>query len=123
MNVMRTRRSQSSSNLVPTRHKTVLLHEAIDMLDIDEREVVVDATLGGGGHAKEIVKRLGPEGLFIGFDLDSDAINRAEAAIVNSRPRSLLINANFRNLTEELLARGIRHIDKALFDLGWSSDQ
>jgi 16S rRNA (cytosine1402-N4)-methyltransferase len=131
MIVMRTRRSQSSSNLVSprfsteleTRHQSVLLHEAIDFLAIGEQDIVVDATLGGAGHAKEITKRLGRGGFFVGFDLDSDAINRAEARLAAVAPHIDLINANFADLYKELTSRGIEQIDKALFDLGWSSDQ
>lgn len=133
---MRTRRSQSSSDPVPSSarhssferrrpslHRSVLLHEALEALDVRTNETVVDATLGGAGHAKEIVRQLGPGGLFIGFDLDSDAVSRAKAALKGSVPRVMLINANFRNLANELKSRGITTIDKALFDLGWSSDQ
>ncbi|HEY4487786.1 MAG TPA: 16S rRNA (cytosine(1402)-N(4))-methyltransferase RsmH [Candidatus Paceibacterota bacterium] len=128
---MRTRRSESSSNLVSThsptslgtKHQSVLLHEAVDSLDIHPGETVLDATLGGGGHAQEIVKRLGRSGLFIGFDLDSDAIGRTETRLSDSVARTVLINGNFRDLRQELEERGIKTIDKALFDLGWSSDQ
>lgn len=123
MNVMRTRRSESSSNLVPTKHQSVLLQKSVEMLDIHEDDTVVDATLGGAGHAGKIVQMLGARGLFIGFDLDSDAIDRAEALFTNARPKVVLINANFANLFQELETRGISRIDKALFDLGWSSDQ
>src|SRR3989338_4702082 len=136
MNVMRTRRSESSSNLVPprsaeaasdaakaTRHQSVLLHEAIDALDIRESDTVVDATLGGAGHAKKIVDKLGRGGFFVGFDLDSDAVSRAEAALADAAPRVELINANFADMRQELRARDISTIDKAIFDLGWSSDQ
>lgn len=133
---MRTRRSRSSSDPVPssarrsslgrrrpTQHRSVLLHEAVSALAISPKDIVVDATLGGSGHAKEIVSKLGPGGLFVGFDLDSDAVGRAEAALRGCAPRVELINANFRNIKGELRERGIERIDKALFDLGWSSDQ
>lgn len=134
MIVMRTRRSQSSSNPVPTRsaeahsakatqHQAVLLHEVVDSLDIHHGDSVVDATLGGAGHAKSIVQKLGRGGFFVGFDLDSDAISRAEVALKDAEPTVTLINANFKELFHELEARDITHIDKALFDLGWSSDQ
>src|SRR3989344_5236336 len=136
MNVMRTRRSESSSNLVPprsaeaasdaakaTRHQSVLLHEAIDALDIRESDTVVDATLGGAGHAKKIVDKLGRGGFFVGFDLDSDAIDRAEVLLADAAPKKVLINANFADMREELETRGINTIDRVLFDLGWSSDQ
>jgi len=122
-NVMRTRRSQFSGNLVPSAHQSVLLQEAIDSLVIAADDVVVDATLGGAGHAKVIAKALGKEGVLIGFDLDADAIERARKALVNVAPAVHLIEANFRNLQKELEARGIKRITKALFDLGWSSYQ
>ncbi|HEY4517211.1 MAG TPA: 16S rRNA (cytosine(1402)-N(4))-methyltransferase RsmH [Candidatus Paceibacterota bacterium] len=140
---MRTRRSQSSSDPVsssldvardkspywPTTasggsaHKTVLLHEAVEALSISPEDIVVDATLGGGGHAQEIVARLRRGGVFVGFDLDQDAVRRAEARLKGSDAQVVLINANFRNLGAELRARGIERIDAALFDLGWSADQ
>ena len=139
MNVMRTRRSQSSSNLVQNspstsldaardkllgvKHQSVLLHEAIEMLDIQPNDTVVDATLGRAGHAREIIKKLGRGGLFIGFDLDSDAISRAEARLTDTLAKKVLINTNFADLHRELSKRDIHAIDKALFDLGWSSDQ
>jgi len=134
---MRTRLIFSSSNPVPSkhrpstqlgvsresRHKAVLLHEAVDALDVGIDDIVVDATLGAAGHAKAITQNLGREGLFIGFDLDSDAVNRAEVALAGVRCKRFLINANFRDLKNELEKREISRIDKALFDLGWSSDQ
>lgn len=109
--------------MLGTRHRSVLLHEAVKALDISSNDIVVDATLGGSGHAREIAAKLGPGGSFIGFDLDSDAVSRAKASLRGCTPRVELINANFRNIKEELRQRGIERIDKALFDLGWGSDQ
>lgn len=120
---MRTRRSQSSSDPVSEVHRPVLLHEAIHSLDIKPGDTVVDATLGGAGHAKAIVEKLGHGGTFIGFDLDSDAIHRAEVALAGAAPKVDLINANFRHIKRELEGRGVEKIDKALFDLGWSAYQ
>src|SRR4051812_11121612 len=106
-NVMRTRRTPSSSNLVPPKgpstdlgikHQAVLLHEAVSALAIEKGDIVVDATLGAAGHAEEIAKKLGPEGLFVGFDLDSDAIQRAQVSLAEATPRVLCIAANFRHL-------------------------
>jgi 16S rRNA (cytosine1402-N4)-methyltransferase len=93
------------------------------MLAIQKTDTVVDATLGGAGHAREIAAVLGHEGFFIGFDLDSDAIDRAEAALSDASTRKLFINANFRTMKKELEDRGVTQIDKALFDLGWSATQ
>jgi 16S rRNA (cytosine1402-N4)-methyltransferase len=131
-NVMRTRPIQSSSDPVPSQgHRSVLLQEAIDLLDIQESDTVVDATLGGAGHAKEIVARLGTAGTFIGFDLDHDAIARAEIALAGAKCKVELIEKNFREMGNALKsfrdssgpARSVREIDKAIFDLGWSSFQ
>ena len=105
------------------RHIPVLLHEAIEFLDIQPTDTVVDATLGGAGHAKEIVARQDARGTFIGFDLDEDAIARAQKALARAEPRVILIESNFRELGRALGARGVRVIDKAFFDLGWSSFQ
>lgn len=131
INVMRTRRSQSSSDPVLSSepehgsktHPPVLLQEAIDSLDIHEGDVVVDATLGGAGHAKKIAERLDTKGVLIGFDLDEEAIVRAKEALAETKPTVHLIQANFRNLSDEITKLGIPLITKALFDLGWSGFQ
>ena len=130
---MRTRHIGSSSDLVPSnkhlstnlevRHTTVLLHEAIEQLSIKPTDTVVDGTLGGAGHARIIADQLTSDGTFIGFDLDTDAISRAQAALADSKARVFLIESNFKNIETELLARGIPAIDKALYDLGWSAFQ
>ena len=128
---MRTRHIGSSSDLVPSkpaskdsgRHQTVLLHEAIEELSIKPTDTVVDATLGGAGHARVIADLLDKKGTFIGFDLDADAIARAQVALADVKPRTFLIEANFRNIEVELATRGITTIDKALYDLGWSAFQ
>ena len=126
---MRTRRSQSSSDPVSSKafssggHRSVLLHEAVESLAIAPHDVVVDATLGGGGHAKRIAEKLGKKGMFIGFDLDGAAIERSREALAGTLPRTHFFQENFRNLSVKLEEAGIPHITKALFDLGWSSYQ
>jgi 16S rRNA (cytosine1402-N4)-methyltransferase len=109
--------------MASTEHQSVLLHEAIQQLDIQRDDVVLDATLGGAGHAAEITQRLGAEGVFIGFDLDQDAIVRAQEALAPAKYEKHLIKANFRDATSVLHKIGIKSISKALFDLGWSSYQ
>ncbi|MEK7134089.1 MAG: 16S rRNA (cytosine(1402)-N(4))-methyltransferase RsmH [Patescibacteria group bacterium] len=129
---MRTRRSQFSSDLVSSAsaqdreksgHKSVLLHEAIVGLAIRADDTVVDATLGGAGHARAIAVLLGAEGMLIGIDADHDAVERARTALAGVAPKTLCIEGNFRDLAVELQSHDVKQIDKALFDLGWSSYQ
>lgn len=131
---MRTRRSQSSSNPVSSAafanasasrdgHQSVLLHESLEQLDIQPGDTVVDATLGGGGHARALSEALGSKGTLIGFDLDSDAIERAKDGLKDSRCRVHLVETNFRRMSEELMKLDVTQITKVLFDLGWSSYQ
>jgi 16S rRNA (cytosine1402-N4)-methyltransferase len=116
--VPKTTASQSSG------HRTVLLHEVIENLCIQSGDTVVDATLGGAGHARAIAKKLGVKGTLVGFDLDESAIERAKTALEDIRkPAIHLVNANFRNLRAELAKLGVTQIDKVLFDLGWSGYQ
>src|SRR3989338_2208021 len=124
--VMRTRSFKSSGNSMSSNdgHRAVLLHEAIGQLGIKSGDIVVDATLGGGGHAKAIAESLGKGGMLIGMDLDQDAVERARTALKDfSKPKIHLVAANFRNLSSELAKLGVTKIDKALFDLGWSGYQ
>ncbi len=121
---MRTRAVKFSSNPVSSPgHVPVLLHESIAGLAIGKDDVVVDATLGGAGHAHAIANALSKKGTLIGFDVDHDAIERAEKILAGVAPKVHFLEANFRNLGNELPQRGIKRIDKALFDLGWSSYQ
>ena len=120
---MRTRRQRSSSDPVMQSHRPVLLHESLENLAIEPDDVVLDATLGGAGHAQEIVKRLGANGMFIGIDADKDAIARAEEALKGAAAKVILIHGNFRDIESHLGKHEIQHVTKALFDLGWSSFQ
>ena len=99
-------------------HKPVLLTETVQGLNIQPNGVYVDVTFGGGGHAKEILKRLGAEGKLIAFDQDKDAL---ENAIDDTR--FLLINENFRNLKRFLRFYGHKEVDGILGDFGVSSHQ
>lgn len=92
------------------------------MLAIQAGDTVVDATLGGAGHAREIHARIGAHGKLIAFDADADAITRAHGQFGNDM-NVVLVNSNFRTLRAELESRNIASIDRALFDLGWSAYQ
>jgi len=95
----------------------------VECLDLKPDDVVLDATLGGAGHAREIITHLGPQGTFIGFDADEAAVRRAEEAVLSVAPTVHLAHANFRTIRDVLTERGVGHLSKALFDLGWSGYQ
>lgn len=99
-------------------HNPVLLKETVDGLNIKPDGVYVDVTFGGGGHSREILSRLGPEGKLIGFDQDKDALVNAM-----DDERFLLINQNFRFLKKFLRFHGFRTVDGILGDFGVSSHQ
>lgn len=102
-------------------HKSVLLEEAINSLNIKEDGIYVDATLGYGGHSGEILKRL-KKGKLFAFDQDDYAINYCKEKFSNN-DNIIIIKSNFANLKEELAKHGINKIDGILFDLGVSSVQ
>jgi len=104
-------------------HRSVLLHEAIELLAIHSDDTVVDATLGGAGHALAIAEKLGKGGTLIGIDADYDAILRGRELLAGAKATVHLVEANFRDLSAELQKLGITTVDKILFDLGWSSFQ
>ncbi|WP_324025592.1 16S rRNA (cytosine(1402)-N(4))-methyltransferase RsmH [Maribacter sp. BPC-D8] len=99
-------------------HNPVLLKESVDGLNIKEDGIYVDVTFGGGGHSKEILKRLGKEGRLYAFDQDEDA-----QANTLGDPRFTLIAENFRYITQFLKFYGIKKVDGILADYGVSSHQ
>jgi 16S rRNA (cytosine1402-N4)-methyltransferase len=99
-------------------HNPVLLKESIDALSIREDGVYVDVTFGGGGHSREILKRLGSEGRLFAFDQDPDALGN----LIDDE-RFVLIPENFRFISRFLRFHRIRKVDGVLADLGVSSHQ
>ncbi|HCC88011.1 MAG TPA: 16S rRNA (cytosine(1402)-N(4))-methyltransferase [Prevotella sp.] len=97
-------------------HIPVLLKESIDGLAINPDGVYVDVTFGGGGHSREILRRLGDNGHLFSFDQDADAENN----IVDD-PRLTFVHSNFRWLSNWMRYYGVEHIDGLLADLGVSS--
>lgn len=104
-------------------HVSVLLHEAIDGLDIKNGDIFVDGTLGGGGHSEEVAKRFGNSVVMIGIDLDPEAIERASARLSPLNPNIQYIQGSFRNIDNLLETSGIKSVDKILLDIGLSSNQ
>lgn len=103
-------------------HITVLQQEAISALALQSASVVVDATLGAGGHAQEMLKVLGKDGTYIGFDADDKAITYAKETL-KGKATIKLVHENFANLDTVLTEQGIGTVDAVLADLGWRTDQ
>ena len=103
------------------KHKSVLLNESIDNLDIKVDGVYVDATLGFGGHSLEILKRIN-KGFLFAFDQDSEAIEYSTERLKDYK-NFKIIKSNFANMKECLLEEGITKVDGILFDIGVSSMQ
>ena len=99
-------------------HKPVLLHESINGLKINPKGCYVDLTFGGGGHSREVLKKLGKNGKLIAFDQDQDA----EANVPDDK-RVIFVGTNFRYLKHYLRYHSIDKVDGILADLGISSHQ
>ncbi len=105
------------------RHKSVLLRETMEYLKINPDGIYVDGTLGGGGHAYEICRRLSPNGKLIGIDQDEDAVRAAASRLSEFQDRTEIVRSNYRQMPEVLSERGIGQVDGILLDLGVSSYQ
>ncbi len=105
------------------RHISVLLHESIDGLRVKPGDVVVDGTLGGGGHTLEIIRRFGKDVKIICFDLDKDAISRSKKIIDETVSDVTFETTGFQNIDIVLDKLGIKKVDRILLDLGLSSFQ
>lgn len=103
-------------------HKTVLLDEAVDMLNVKEDGIYVDATTGGGGHSSLILSKLTTGHLYC-FDQDEYAFTRTKERLDAIGSNYTFVHSNFVNLKEELNKLGIEHIDGIIYDLGVSSFQ
>lgn len=104
-------------------HKSVLLTETIESLNIRPDGIYVDGTLGGGGHAYEVLKRLGPKGRLIGIDQDADAIRAAGERLAPFGDRVTIVRSNYRNIGEVLAGLSVEKADGIYLDLGVSSYQ
>ena len=104
-------------------HKSVLLEETIESLDIKPDGIYVDGTLGGGGHSLEILKKLGDKGRLIGIDQDGDAIAFASERLKEYEDKTSLVHSNYSNIKSILSELGIDKVDGILLDLGVSSYQ
>jgi 16S rRNA (cytosine1402-N4)-methyltransferase len=104
-------------------HAPVLLEESLGWLALSSHSLVVDGTVGGGGHADAILARSAPDGRLIGLDRDETAIEAAKQRLARYGERVQLIHASFRDLRAVLDALGVDRVDGVLLDLGVSSHQ
>lgn len=104
-------------------HVSVLLHEAVDELQVKPSGIYVDGTLGGGGHSYEICKRLDSEGRLIGIDQDAEALEAAKKRLGEFKDRITLVKSNYERTNEVLKKQGIEKVDGIILDLGVSSYQ
>jgi len=104
-----------------SQHQPVLRDEVLHWLQPQRGQVLVDGTLGGGGHTRLLAEHIGPGGQIIALDRDPAALERAEAALAGMPIK--LVQCNFCDLPEVLRSIGIAAVDGILLDLGMSSDQ
>ena len=105
------------------KHKSVLLNETIDGLNIKPDGLYVDGTLGGGGHAYEVCRRLGEKGSIVGIDQDAAAIEAASARLKDFGEKVTIVRSNYCDMKSKLHELGIDKVDGIVLDLGVSSYQ
>ena len=110
-------------NVVEFKHKSVLLDETIENLNIKPDGIYVDGTLGGGGHAYEICRSLKEGGRLIGIDQDEDAIHAASTRLEPFKDKVTIVRDNYCNIKTVLCGLGIDRVDGIVLDLGVSSYQ
>lgn len=104
-------------------HKSVLLYETVDSLNIKPDGIYVDGTLGGGGHAFEVLSRLDSNGRLIGIDQDADAIAAATKRLEEFKDKVIIVRSNYDNMKQVLDEMGIQQVNGIYLDLGVSSYQ
>lgn len=104
------------------KHYSVMLHEAVDGLNIKPDGIYVDGTCGYAGHSSEVLKKLSSGHLYA-FDQDEDAIKDATIRLQQISSNFTIIHSNFVNMKEKLNELGVEKVDGILFDLGLSSPQ
>lgn len=104
-------------------HRPVLLHEVREWLNIQPGMVIVDGTLGDGGHSEMFCEAVGGDGLVIGIDRDPEALPAAHQRLHRFGKRFVAINGNFKDLSDLVPQVTDRPVDRVLLDLGWSTTQ
>lgn len=104
-------------------HIPVLPRESLELLQLEKGDVVVDGTLGSGGHAELIATAIGDSGTLIGLDVDEDALERSKKKLAAVKTKLHLVQANFRNVDSALKSIEVEGVNALFLDLGWSTDQ
>lgn len=104
-------------------HIPVLAEILVEQINLPTDAVMVDATIGQGGHSLLFAKKLSPNGLIIGMDVDEDALQKAQAVLKEAQCRIILLHSNFSQISEQLKEQGIEKVDFILADLGLCSAQ
>ncbi|MCP1108650.1 16S rRNA (cytosine(1402)-N(4))-methyltransferase RsmH [Ohessyouella blattaphilus] len=105
------------------KHTTVLLDETVDGLNVKPDGIYVDGTLGGGGHAYQVCKKLTGKGSIIGIDQDEEALKAAGTRLEDFGDKVTLIRSNYKDMQVKLLEIGVDKVDGIILDLGVSSYQ
>ncbi len=103
-------------------HKSVLLEETIDLLNVKGSGIYVDCTLGRGGHSGRLAEKL-TDGMLYAFDKDEQALKESAANLSSLKDRIVFIHSDFRNIREKLNGLGVMTVDGIMMDLGVSSPQ
>jgi len=123
MSLVMTADPETSYMEIPTGHIPIMVDEVRDLLALHPGQTVVDATLGGGGHAAMICEAISPSGHLIGLDQDQEALERARARLREFSVRQDFVKSNFRRLADVLGQVGVPLVDAVFLDIGVSSFQ
>src|SRR3990167_7427438 len=104
-------------------HKPVLLDDVLSQLKLRPGHVVVDATVGSGGHAQAILERIQPGGYLVAIDQDQEALTRAQERLKSVGGPYILKHSNFTRLDEILTSLNLSQVNAVFLDIGFSSDQ
>ena len=105
------------------KHIPVLLNEVIESLNPKPGNFFIDGTVDGGGHAREIIKKIEPGGIFLGIDWDESMVERLKESMESKKAKIILVHSNYKNIQEILKKNNLPKADGLLLDLGFSSEQ
>lgn len=104
-------------------HRSVLLDEVVEGLNLSPGNVVIDATVGTGGHAEAIAQRIGKTGMLLAIDVDEHSLALSRERLKDAPGKIIYVRGNFRHLKDLVREAGIREADGVVFDLGWHARQ